>query len=125
MSELCNVAPERLKEFAVQYNFAINDPDLVRRYRMIEDGKHDIATKIAVETEKARKIGEEIGEKRGEKIGQKRGEKIGQKRGEKIGEKKGAMKNNRENAKAFRDQGVDPVIISNVTGLSLSEIAEL
>ncbi|MBR1710889.1 MAG: hypothetical protein IJ719_19025 [Clostridia bacterium] len=39
---------EGLRNFATQYNYAINDPDLIRRYRMIEDGKRDIATKVSV-----------------------------------------------------------------------------
>ena len=44
---------EGLKNFATQYNIAINDPDLIRRYRMVEDGKRDVATKIAVAEKKA------------------------------------------------------------------------
>ena len=48
---------EGLRNFAAQYHYAINDPDLIRRYRMIEDGKHDVATKIAVAEMKAEKQG--------------------------------------------------------------------
>ena len=44
---------EGLRNFATQYNIAINDPDLIRRYRMVEDGKRDVATKIAVAEKKA------------------------------------------------------------------------
>ena len=47
------------KNFAAQYNYAINDPDLIRRYRMYEDAEHDIATKLSA------------AEKRGEKAGTK------------------------------------------------------
>ena len=39
---------EGLRNFAAQYGIAINDPDLVRRCRMVEDGKRDVATKISV-----------------------------------------------------------------------------
>ena len=52
---------EGLRNFAAQYGIAISDPDLVRRYRMVEDGKRDVATKISA----AEKRGEERGEKRG------------------------------------------------------------
>ena len=76
---------EGLKNFAAQYNYAINDPDLIRRYRMLEDGKRDVATKISV-----------------------------------------AEKNAHINdARGFKQNGVDPEIISKVTGLSLDEIAKL
>ncbi len=44
---------EGLKNFATRYNIAINDPDLIWRYRMVEDGKRDVATKIAVAEKKA------------------------------------------------------------------------
>ena len=37
-----------LVNLAKKYNYSIDDPDLIRRYRMIEDGKRDVATKIAV-----------------------------------------------------------------------------
>ena len=46
---------EGLSNFAARYNYAINDPELIRRYRFVEDGKRDIATRISV------------AEKRGEK----------------------------------------------------------
>ena len=76
---------EELKNFAAKYNYAINDPDLIRRYRMLEDGKRDVATKISV-----------------------------------------AEKNAHINdARGFKQNGVDPEIISKVTGLSLAEIEKL
>ena len=76
---------EELKNFAAKYNYAINDPDLIRRYRMLEDGKRDVATKISV-----------------------------------------AEKNAHINdARGFKQNGVDPEVISSVTGLSLDEIAKL
>ena len=45
---------EGLRNFAARYHYAINDPDLIRHYRMIEDGKRDIATKISVAEKRAR-----------------------------------------------------------------------
>ena len=80
---------EGLKNFAAQYNYAINDPDLIRRYRMLEDGKRDVATKISV------------------------------------AEKRGAENEKIQNARGFKQKGVDPEIISSATGLSLDEIAKL
>ena len=104
-TEALSAMSEGLRNFAQRYNYAINDPDLIRRYRMIEDGKRDIATKIAVAEEKAEARGKEIGES--------------------IGEARGEAKKNRDNAKGFKEQGIDPAIISKVTGLSLEEIAAL
>ena len=45
--EVLSGMTEGLRNFATQYNYAINDPDLIRRYRMFEDGKRDIATKVS------------------------------------------------------------------------------
>ena len=87
--EVLSGMTEGLRNFAAQYNYAINDPDLIRRYRMFEDGKRDMATKVSV------------------------------------AEKRGANQKNLENARGFKQQGVDPSIISSVTGLSLDEIAKL
>ena len=39
---------EELRNFAARYNYSIDDPDLIRRFRMYEDAKHDIATRIEV-----------------------------------------------------------------------------
>ena len=46
MEELSDMT-EGLRNFAKQYNYAINDPDLIRLYRMVEDGKRDIAAKVS------------------------------------------------------------------------------
>ena len=51
--EVLSGMTEGLRNFAAQYNLAISDPDLIRRYRMFEDGKHDVATKVSA----ARKSG--------------------------------------------------------------------
>ena len=80
---------EGLRNFAARYNYSLDDPDLIRRYRMYEDGKHDIATRIEV------------------------------------AERKAAENNNIKVAKGCKQHGVDPAIISSVTGLSLDEIARL
>ena len=42
-----------LRNFATQYNYAIDDPELIRRYRFYEDGRRDVATRISVATKKA------------------------------------------------------------------------
>ena len=96
---------EGLKNFAKRYNYAINDPELIRRYRMVEDGKRDVATRIAVAEEKAEARGREIGEARGREIGEAR--------------------KNRENARAMRDAGIDVALIAQITGLDEAEINAL
>ncbi|MCL2229494.1 MAG: Rpn family recombination-promoting nuclease/putative transposase [Treponema sp.] len=60
-------------------------------------------------------------EEKGEKRGERRGEKIGEKRGEKIGEKNGA----RTIARNLIAKGYTPDFVSEITGLSLEEIAGL
>ncbi len=104
MEEL-SVITEGLRNFANQYNYAINDPDLIRRYRMIEDGKRDIATRISVAEKKA----EERGEKRGKKQGEKRGE----------------MNARLQSARVMKADGMSSELIAKYSGLSLDEIAEL
>ena len=47
MEELSGMT-EGLMNFANQYNMAINDPELLRRVRMIEDARRDEATRISV-----------------------------------------------------------------------------
>ena len=51
--EVLSDMTEGLRNFAAQYNYAINDPELIRRYRMVEDGKRDIATRISVARKEA------------------------------------------------------------------------
>ena len=38
---------EGLRSFAERYNYAINDPEMIRRYRLVEDGKREVATKVS------------------------------------------------------------------------------
>ena len=103
--EVLSGMSEGLKNFAKQYNFAINDPELIRRYRMIEDGRRDIATKISVAEKKAEARGRAEGEARGEA--------------------RGAAQKNRENAKGMKNAGIDLSVIASITGLSENEIAAL
>ena len=84
---------EELRNFAARYNYSLDDPDIIRRFRMYEDAKHDIATRIEVAERKAAKEAE----------------------------KNAHIKV----AKGCKQHGVDPAIISSVTGLSLDEIARL
>ena len=58
--EALSMMSEGLLAFAKQYNIAINDPDLVRMYRMEQDAKHEEASRL--------KRAEERGEKRGVEI---------------------------------------------------------
>ena len=88
---------EGLENFARQYNYAIDDPDLIWHYWSIEDGKRDVATQISVAVTKATEKAIE----------------------------EGKAEKNYENAKGFKEKGVDPKIIMEVTGLSLDEIAKL
>lgn len=99
--EVLSEMSEGLRNFAKRYNYAINDPELIRRYRMVEDGKRDVATRIAV----AEARGIEIGEARGEA--------------------KGEARKNRENARAMKKAGIEIEIIAQITGIGEAEINAL
>ncbi len=116
MEEISDMT-EGLRNFAKQYNYAINDPDLIRRYRMIEDGKRDVATKIAVAEQKAKIQGEIIGEERGKKIGVEEGKKIGVEQGDRNARLKFA--------RDLKKDGYDNDFIAKYSGLSAEEIANL
>ena len=88
---------EGLREFAKRYSYAINDPDLIRRYRMIQDGKRDVASKIEAAMEKAIEKGKA----------------------------RGANEVNRKHAKGMREAGIALDLISKITGLSEAEILAL
>ena len=81
----------------VYFALTINDPDLIRKYRMITDGERDVATRISVAVAKA----------------------------EKKAEKKGEKKTNLKNARKMKTEGVAEDIISRVTGLSPEKISKL
>ncbi|MBP3287051.1 MAG: Rpn family recombination-promoting nuclease/putative transposase [Prevotella sp.] len=69
--------------------------------------------------------GEAIGLEKGEAIGLEKGEAIGLEKGEAIGLEKGMTKGIHTVAKNMKKKGIDPTIIAEATGLSLSEIEEL
>ena len=99
--EVLSGMTEGLMNFAKRYNYAINDPELIRRYRMIEDGKRDIATRISVAEKRARAEGEARGRAEGE------------------------AKKNREIARRMRNAGIGVSFIASITGLSEDEIMAL
>ena len=79
--------------------------------------------------EKAKKIGEAIGEARGEargkKIGEAMGEARGEARGKKIGKKEGIIEATAKIAKNLLKKGLDFSFISETTGLSNTQIKAL
>ena len=93
--EVLSGMTEGLRNFAMQYNYAINDPDLIRRYRMIEDGKHDLATKMSVALAKA------------EAEGRARGKNLAK----------------LEIARGMRAKGFSPREILELTGVSEEELS--
>ena len=75
--------------------------------------------------EKALQEGEARGLSKGEAIGLEKGEAIGLEKGEAIGLEKGMTKGIHTVAKNMKKKGIDPTLIAEATGLSLSEIEEL
>lgn len=124
---------EGLMNFAKRYNYAINDPELIRRYRMIEDGKRDIATRISVAEKKAEARGRAEGEARGraegmaegEARGRAEGRAEGEARGKAEGRAEGEAKKSREIARDMRNAGIAISLIASITGLSENEITSL
>lgn len=100
MEELAAMT-EGMLNFAKQYNIAINDPLLVRRYQMDQDAKREEAFRISV------------AETRGEKKGFKRGKEDGRKDA------------HFEDARRMKADGMDPKLIAKYSGLPLSEIINL
>ena len=99
--EVLSGMSEGLRNFAAQYHYAIHDPDLIRHYRMIEDGKHDVATKISVAETKARL------------------------EGKLEGEREGRLETTKENARRMKAKGYPGEDIAEITGLSVAEIEAL
>ena len=120
MEELAAMT-EGMLNFAKQYNIAINDPLLVRRYQMDQDAKREEAFRMSLAETKGFKRGEEKGFKRGEEKGFKRGEEKGFKRGE----EKGKKANQLESARRMKADGLDPKLIAKYTGLPETEIINL
>ena len=51
--EVLSAMTEGLKNFALRYNIAIDDPDLIRLYRMEEDGRRDVISQIYTAAQEA------------------------------------------------------------------------
>ena len=96
---------EGMLNFAKQYNIAINDPLLVRRYQMDQDAKREEAFRMSLAETKGFKQGEEKGFKQGEEKGQKNA--------------------HFEDARRMKADGMDPVLIAKYTGLPESDILKL
>ena len=88
---------ERMLNFAKQYNIAINDPLLVRRYQMDQDAKREEAFRLS----------------------------LAETKGFTRGEEKGKKANQLENAWRMKADGMDPVLIAKYTGLPESEVLQL
>ena len=73
----------------------------------------------------AREQGLAQGLKKGEEAGLKKGEAAGLKKGEAVGFKKGATQEKREIAKNMLQEGMEKAVIAKITGLTLSELANL
>ena len=104
MEELAAMT-EGMLNFAKQYNIAINDPLLVRRYQMDQDAKREEAFRMSLAETKGFKQGEEKGFKQGEE--------------------KGQMNAHFEDARRMKADGMDPVLIAKYTGLPESEVLKL
>ena len=104
MEELAAMT-EGMLNFAKQYNIAINDPLLVRRYQMDQDAKREEAFRMSLAETKGFRLGKEDGFRLGKEDGQKA--------------------NQLDNARRMKDDGMDPKLIARYTGLSESEISKL
>ena len=83
--------------FAKQYNIAINDPLLVRRYEMDQDAKREESFRMS----------------------------LAETRGFKQGEEKGRRGAHFDDARRMKADGMDPELIAKYTGLSVSEVLHL
>ncbi len=116
MEELAAMT-EGMLNFAKQYNIAINDPLLVRRYQMDQDAKREEAFRMSLAETK----GEKWGFKRGEEKGFKRGKEDGFRLGKEDGQRAAKL----DDARRMKADGMDPILIAKYTGLSESEILRL
>ena len=96
MEELAAMT-EGMLNFAKQYNIAINDPLLVRRYQMDQDAKREEAFRMS----------------------------LAETKGFKRGEEKGKKANQLESARRMKADGLDPKLIAKYTGLPETEIINL
>lgn len=95
--EVLSDMTEGMKNFALRYNIAIDDPDLIRRYRMVEDGKRDVAQQIQTAVNKA--VNKAVS--------------------------KAITEQKLLDAKGFKEKGYKISDIADVTGLSIEEIEAL
>ena len=92
---------EGLKNFAQRYNVAINDPNLVRLYRLEQDAIRDEKSRMGFATKEARQEGVQEGHKIG------------------------LLEAHRADALGMKSIGIAPEAISKITGLSINEIMSL
>ena len=136
---------EGLRNFAARYHYAINDPNLIRHYRMIEDGKRDIATKLYVAEqrgleqglkqgrEQGLEQGREQGLEQGLKQGREQGLEQGREQGLEQGLKQGLKQGNEQGwagaqiaiARSMKENGFSASMIEKMTGLSAGKVHEL
>ena len=120
MEELAAMTDGMLN-FAKQYNIAINDPLLVRRYQMDQDAKREEAFRMSLAETKGFKRGEEKGFNRGKEDGFR----LGKEDGFRLGKEDGRKDAHFEDARRMKADGLDPKLIARYTGLSESEILNL
>ena len=120
---------EGMMNFAKQYNIAINDPLLVRRYQMDQDAKREEAFRLSLAETKGFKRGEEkgfeLGKEDGFKLGKEDGFKLGKEDGFKLGKEDGMRKAHFDTARQMKADGMDPKLIAKYTGLPESDILNL
>ncbi len=112
MEELAAMTDGMLN-FAKQYNIAINDPLLVRRYQMDQDAKREEAFRMS------------LAETKGFKRGEEDGFRLGKEDGFRLGKEDGRKDAHFEDARRMKADGLDPKLIARYTGLSESEILNL
>lgn len=113
---VANMDDSERKEYFSHIDAIMSQNDTIETYRL-EGRAAGIAEGRAVGIVE----GEAIGLKRGEAIGLEKGEAIGLEKGEAIGLKKKAI----EMARSLKSQGVDDMIISKASGLTVDEIEKL
>ena len=104
---------EGMMNFAKQYNIAINDPLLVRRYQMDQDAKREEAFRLS------------LAETKGFKRGEEKGFELGKEDGFKLGKEDGMRKAHFDTARQMKADGMDPKLIAKYTGLPESDILNL
>ena len=100
---------EGLKNFAQKYNVAINDPNLVRLYRLEQDAIRDEKSRMGFAIKEA----------------QKEARRVGMQEGLQKGHQEGLQKGLQKAALGMRLKGLKPEDISEITGLSVNEIMTL